>query len=177
MRRKLAAEETIRGVTITIHKNSTFNTYFILLCVFLSGCSIKQSGSKPIYSRSDEDMSRRLRAEVRQWEGTPYRFGGTSRYGIDCSGFAMTLYKEAIGIQLPRTTKFQAQMGEAIPLKRLRVGDLVFFVQPDKKLHSGVYLGSDEFAHASTIKGVTVSKITDPFWKQSFWKARRVFQQ
>ena len=118
-------------------------------------------------------LEHRLRSEVRQWEGTPHRMGGTTRRGIDCSGFVQRLYRDIFALQIPRSTDLQVKTGRSIGIDRLRAGDLVFFRIPDKKGHVGIYLGQAEFAHASTSKGVTVSSLQEHYWRRSYWTARR----
>jgi murein DD-endopeptidase / murein LD-carboxypeptidase len=116
----------------------------------------------------------RLRAAVRQWEGTPHRMGGTRRNGIDCSGFVQRIFDDLFNIQLPRSTALQVHAGEAVSRRHLRPGDLVFFHPPHKVRHVGVYLGSGEFAHASTSKGVTISRLSTTYWRHAYWTARRI---
>lgn len=118
-------------------------------------------------------MAERLSAEVAKWDGTPHRMGGTSRQGVDCSGFVQRLYKDLFDVQLPRTTTLQVRSGQPVAQGRLTPGDLVFFKPPYKRNHVGVYLGDERFAHASTSKGVTISSLSDAYWRQSYWTARR----
>jgi cell wall-associated NlpC family hydrolase len=116
----------------------------------------------------------RLRAAVRQWAGTPHRMGGTRRNGIDCSGFVQRIYTDLFNIQLPRSTALQVHAGEAVSRRHLRPGDLVFFRPPHKVRHVGIYLGSGEFAHVSTSKGVTISRLRTGYWRHAYWTARRI---
>jgi cell wall-associated NlpC family hydrolase len=118
-------------------------------------------------------VERRLRSEVRHWEGTPHRLGGSSRRGIDCSGFVQRLYRDVFGRRIPRSTALLVKSGAPVASRQLRTGDLVFFKVPDKGRHVGIYLGRAEFAHASTSKGVTISSLEDQFWHRSYWTARR----
>jgi cell wall-associated NlpC family hydrolase len=118
-------------------------------------------------------VEQRLRAEVRQWQGTPHCMGGESRRGIDCSGFVRRLYRDIYGRRIPRSTALQVKSGRAVGQNQLRTGDLVFFRVPGKGRHVGIYLGRSEFAHASTSKGVIVSSLEDRFWRRAYWTARR----
>lgn len=118
-------------------------------------------------------VEQRLRSEVRKWEGTPHQMGGTTRQGIDCSGFVQRLYRDIFGQQIPRSTDLQVKSGQLIGKDQLRTGDLVFFRNSYKGRHVGIYLGKAEFAHASTSKGVTFSSLQDHYWRQSYWTARR----
>jgi probable lipoprotein NlpC len=118
-------------------------------------------------------LERRLRTEVKRWQGTPHRMGGATRRGIDCSGFVQRLYRDIFDWRIPRSTALQVQSGRPVGKSHLRTGDLVFFKVPDKGRHVGIYLGEAEFAHASTSRGVTVSSLADRYWRQVYWTARR----
>jgi cell wall-associated NlpC family hydrolase len=118
-------------------------------------------------------VEQRLRSKVRQWEGTPYRMGGSSRRGVDCSGFVHRLYRDIFVQQIPRSTALLVKSGRPIGKNKLRTGDLVFFKVPHKGRHVGIYLSRMEFAHASTSKGVTISSLEDHYWYRCYWTARR----
>jgi cell wall-associated NlpC family hydrolase len=118
-------------------------------------------------------VEQRLRAEVRQWEGTPHRMGGSTLRGIDCSGFVQRLYRDIFDRRIPRSTALQVKSGRPVGHRRLRTGDLVFFKVPHKGRHVGIYLGHAQFAHASTSRGVTISNLEDPYWHRLYWTARR----
>ncbi len=109
-----------------------------------------------------------------QWKGVKYKMGGLSKKGIDCSGFAYATYREKFGIALPRSTKLQSQVGTEIEKKQLRPGDLVFFKTGLKVRHVAIYIEDGKFLHASTKKGVMISKLNDYYWDDKYWHARRV---
>lgn len=100
------------------------------------------------------------------WYGTPYKFGGTSEKGVDCSGFTNILYKEIYNIQLPRTSKDIADNVKRKFTKDLKEGDLVFFSfgKSGTINHVGVYLHNNKFVHASTSKGVIISNLSEPYY-------------
>lgn len=114
-----------------------------------------------------------LNIYIRDWQGTPYRFGGLSHRGVDCSGFTLMTYREIFGLQLPRTTKEQAGWGEKVKRAQLNPGDLVFFKTGFRQKHVGIYLQDYQFVHASLSKGVTISSLDDDYWQSHFWQARR----
>jgi lipoprotein Spr len=106
---------------------------------------------------------------------TPHRMGGTTKKGIDCSGFVMAVHK-AYDIELPHSSEEQARYGAIIAdMDKLKRGDLVFFYDSYKTshfiTHSGIYLGEGEFIHTSSKKGVSIAKIDDPY----YWGRRFLF--
>ncbi len=111
-----------------------------------------------------------------EWRGTPYVLGGQSRKGVDCSGFVQTTFKNRFGINLPRSTKDQANYGKKISLKQVKTGDLVFFKtgRGPHGYHVGIYVKEDQFVHASTKGGVIFSSLNSPYWKKAYWQTRRI---
>ena len=114
-----------------------------------------------------------LREAAPRWLGIPYRWGGTTRRGIDCSAFVQQYVRETLAIELPRTTAGQRYEGVAIERDELRAGDLVFFRRRGVR-HVGVYLSAGEFVHASSSRGVTVSDMTRGYWDRHYWMSRRI---
>lgn len=144
----------------------------LLAGLLLSGCA----GSPPVLTQVDhkDPVRNRLLLAYAGWQGTPYRFGGDDRRGVDCSGFIQQVFLQLDGRRLPRTTEQQAQQGETVPLHRLQPADLVFFKTGWKQRHAGIYLGNGEFMHASTSSGVMVSRLDNPYWQDAWWMARRL---
>ncbi|WP_301099510.1 NlpC/P60 family protein [Otariodibacter sp.] len=105
------------------------------------------------------------------WAGTRYRFGGTTKAGIDCSAFVQVVMSKAFNMHLPRVTTGQKNMGKSISKSELRPGDLVFF---RKNGHVGVYIGDGKFVHSSTSQGVTTSSLSDRYWSRNYTQSRRV---
>ncbi|MDH4162405.1 MAG: NlpC/P60 family protein [Nitrospirota bacterium] len=117
-----------------------------------------------------------LKTEVDKYLGTPYRFGGDSRNGIDCSAFTRRVYRGQ-GVELPRTSREQARVGNGVTYSNVRTGDLIFF---DTSIngnisHVGVHLGNNVFAHASSSKGVTRSSLKEKYYVKRFVKGGRIF--
>lgn len=117
-----------------------------------------------------------IRAEGQDWLGTPYRWGGTTRRGIDCSSFVQQLVRSTFDIELPRTTATQVARGVRISRDDLVPGDLVFFRRRGVR-HVGVYLGGGEFIHASSSRGVTVSTMESGYWDRYYWQSRRILPE
>lgn len=122
-----------------------------------------------------ETESRRqaLIQSVDSWMGTPYRFGGSDRSGVDCSAFVRSVFREALDLRLPRTTGEQRRAGTVIDGSDIGFGDLVFFRISRSQGHVGVVIGDGQFAHASSSSGVTVSSLDDPYWRTRFDRAVR----
>ena len=127
--------------------------------------------SSPITS----ELEHNLLSFYRAWAGVPYQFGGNSRYGIDCSAFVQKTYSNVLNVRLPRTTDMQVKVGQRIEYRNALVGDLVFFKTSPSVRHVGVYIGQKRFVHASTSKGVIVSRLDNPYWASKFWHFRRVY--
>jgi cell wall-associated NlpC family hydrolase len=114
--------------------------------------------------------------EVIKYLETPYKYGGSTQKGMDCSAFTLQVYKNSLTVDLPRSTSQQYKIGDEINKDELKFGDLVFFNTRKRSFpgHVGIYLGENKFAHASRSLGVTVSSIDDAYYKKRFVGARRV---
>nr|WP_197038253.1 NlpC/P60 family protein [Halomonas saliphila] len=117
-----------------------------------------------------------LLAQHERWAGTPYRLGGTSRRGIDCSALVQNVFSETFRLELPRSTGEQVQQGTPIARDELQVGDLVFFRPPGRYDHVGIYVGDGYFLHASTSQGVIISELDNSYWQRYYWQARRTLE-
>ncbi len=155
-----------------------------LLMVSFTGC---QGGvrhtSKPIeiinatahVSLSNEAaVTRSLNAQLKEWKAVRYNYGGMSKRGVDCSGFVYLTYLSYFGVELPRTASQQAELGQAIPQRHLRPGDLVFFKTGRITRHVGIYVEGRHFIHASKSQGVIRSSLDDDYWAARYWKAKRM---
>lgn len=106
--------------------------------------------------------------------GAPYRFGGSSLKGIDCSSFVQKIYR-IFDIQLPRNAAQQSKVGISISRENLTQGDLVFFHTKRSLGHVGIYIGNNEFVHASSkSKGVRIDSLETPYYQKRFQRAVRV---
>lgn len=117
---------------------------------------------------------------ARRYLGVPHCMGGTTHRCMDCSGLLLRSFADN-GITLPHSSEEQARYGRIIGQKEeLRPGDLLFFIRTYKTsrfiTHSGIYIGDGTFIHASTSRGVTVTRLADGWWNARFLLATRVFE-
>lgn len=118
-----------------------------------------------------------LLMEIIKYLDTPYKYGGSTLNGIDCSAFTQSVYQDALNVNLNRTARDQFTQGKVISSKEeLRFGDLIFFntrrrVRPG---HVGIYIGDGLFAHASTKGGVMISSLDEDYYSKRYMGARRV---
>lgn len=108
------------------------------------------------------------------WKAVRYRFGGSSKKGVDCSAFVQLTFREQFGINLPRSTSEQQKIGKKIQRIKLHAGDLVLFRAGPTGRHVGIYLGNNKFVHASASIGVTISSLNDQYWHKRYYAGRRV---
>jgi probable lipoprotein NlpC len=110
------------------------------------------------------------------WLGTPYRFGGLTEKGIDCSAFVREVFRSAGQMELPRTARMQYKVGEKVDRDELMFGDMIFFKTSSYAsiTHVGIYLSDDLFVHASSRQGVTVSSLNSRYYSSRYRGGRRV---
>lgn len=124
-----------------------------------------------------------LLSEAETYLGTPYRYGGTTRNGIDCSAFVLSVFGAAVGINLPRVAAAQALEGENIDREHLQKGDLIFFSQGGGRIsHVGIVYdvtseGDIKFIHSSSSNGVSITSLNNSsYWSPKFRFAKRIIR-
>lgn len=154
---------------------------------FQKSCGIKADGligpatysallgrDMPEISRSINYVAGRIVSLSMNYIGVPYVFGGTSPYGFDCSGYVQYVFANA-GVSLPRTADVQYEVGTPISTTDLVSGDLVFFsTYTYGASHVGIYLGDNNFIHASSSRGVTIDSLGSSYWSSHYIGARRI---
>ncbi len=150
---------------------------FMILCVII--LLFTQCAASKKTKINDADL---VIKTAKSYLGTPYKWGGTTRKGMDCSGLVCTSY-ERVGKKLPRTVVEQSKLGKDVGIASLRKGDLLVFRIKRKKKgkvwHTGIVtevVNRDKilFIHASSSKGVTVSNLMSDYYQKYFKKARRL---
>ncbi|RTQ99168.1 C40 family peptidase [Halomonas nitroreducens] len=141
-------------------------TGWLLMILALAGCAGRELSTRDTLQLSVDRAL--ILAEARQTLGTPYRYGGTSSRGLDCSGLVQRVYARA-GIRVPRTSRRQY---ERLPrIERARPGDLLFFATAGRgqASHVGIYLGDGEMIHApGRGRRVSITSLSQDYWQERF---------
>lgn len=123
----------------------------------------------------EEGDNEALYNAIQSWMGTPYQFGGSTKAGVDCSGFVSNIYQEVYQRTLHRVANDMQLDCILISRSELQEGDLVFFTNSKGRVsHVGIFLKNDIFAHSSTSRGVIISRLGDSYWSKHFYKGGRV---
>jgi cell wall-associated NlpC family hydrolase len=152
-----------------------------VLLITLSGCA----GSPPRTDFSDPPRdagrpSTPVQKEViktaQSLLGTPYKYGGTTPEGFDCSGFINYVFRNAVDVALPRQTQGLVRAGKPVSVAELRPADLVYFkIEHQKPLHVGIYLGDGKFIHSPSTRGkVNIQRLNQEYWRDRYLGARRL---
>ncbi|RZK52790.1 MAG: glycoside hydrolase [Pedobacter sp.] len=125
----------------------------------------------------DATSNLKLYKFIYEWIGTPYRFGGNTKKGIDCSAFTKAIYDKVFNTTILRNSRDIFSMVNPLAKTELKEGDLVFFKIKSRSItHIGIYLGDDRFAHASSTRGVVISNLNDPYYNRYFYKGGRILE-
>ncbi len=155
----VAAKKELRENSVS-YKDSLFYKYY------------SQTLGLKLEYHEDKD----LLETVADWIGTPYRAGGSTQKGTDCSGFVTRVYKEVYGITLSRSSRSMFHDVSRVARNKMETGDLVFFRRgPGKPIyHVGIYLKDGKFIHSATNGGVMINSLHSPYYKRNFYAAGRV---
>lgn len=146
-------------------KKLTFILFFFLISFFTK--------SQDIFAKKYEEQT--IYNFISEWVKTPYRFGGQTKKGIDCSALTLKFFKEIYNLNIPRTASQQYKASEKIKKSQLETGDLVFFRNNSRtSWHVGVYLNEGWFFHSTPKKGVTFANINDGYYERVFYGGGRL---
>lgn len=182
------------NISCVVNYRNLFFIFFKLLFIFfISSCSSKKQVLKNDTSVHIADKqfiefysarlgitlksgcNKKLIETVTSWLNAPYKYGGNTKQGTDCSGFVQQVYAEVYGVTLARSAADIFTQCKKINRSELKEGDLVFFkINSSKVGHVGIYLTDEYFIHASTKKGVIVSSLNEEYYAKYFYSAGRI---
>lgn len=137
--------------------------------------SIKKKYAEKLSVSESDIKNEKLYQFINDWYGVKYKYGGKNKSGIDCSGLTSALYLTVYKKTISSNTKDLVSEVKKIKESDLKEGDLVFFNTNGKSIsHVGVYLQNHKFVHASTKKGVMISDMNEPYFKQTYVSSGRV---
>jgi len=136
-----------------------------------------QISETPIVEGQDEGITDKILSYARDLLGIPYRFGGVTLKALDCSAFVQKVFK-SIGIDIPRTAREQFKIGREVDRDDISKGDLVFFkTYSGYPSHVGIYIGDNQFIHASRRgRKVTIDSLDEPYYQKRFIGAKRLIE-
>jgi cell wall-associated NlpC family hydrolase len=145
---------------------------FITAIVLIAGCT--SSSPQRIYKLQTSNTGEQIVHISKQLIGSPYRYGGESPSGFDCSGLVSYIYRE-LGISVPRSSRQLHKQSHKVSLGSLQPGDLVFFaISKNKISHVGIYASEKQFIHApSSGKRVSMASLDNPYWEKRLIGAGR----
>jgi cell wall-associated NlpC family hydrolase len=156
----------------------------LLLILTITSCKSKQKSITYKHKTSynvKQSKTERIIKNAKNYLGTKYKYSGTTKKGMDCSGLIYTSFKKE-SIQLPRRSIEIAKLGQVIPLRQIKKGDLLFFNTGNKNKinHVGLVTKTTNnkiyFIHASTKRGVIISSMDEKYYKTKFVKAKRILK-
>lgn len=169
--------------------------FYSVIWVLLGMCLVinLSCAPRPLYrSKGNENQKNRSRQNglykieggelqelfqvINSYLGVPYRWGGTSRKGMDCSGFVSVVFREVFQLNLPHSARKIFRLGYPLTWHQLQPGDLVFFrdIESQGVSHVGIYLGEGKFAHASVTRGVVISHLNEDYYRTRFVGGRKI---
>ncbi len=165
----------MRKSSVLVTPKITFLWMGFALMLFIASCGSRKNTSTTSAAKAADAMakikSKPLHRFINSWAGTPYRLGGLTKSGIDCSGFVLLLQKEIYSKNLPRRSRDQADAVTSKNINNLNEGDLIFFSFGGKEVdHVGTYLNGTSFVHASTKRGVVVDDFSLPAYQNAIVK-------
>lgn len=156
--------------------------YILLIIAFTAtSCATRKSATAKTYKSLEEKYAQQLGVSkesisnktlysfINEWEGVRYEYGGKTKKGVDCSGFASILYKEVFGREISGSSRSIYDQCSKLPENELKEGDLVFFAIESKDVsHVGIYLQNNKFVHATTKAGVRIDDLHSEYYKKYF---------
>ena len=180
---------------MSIFKNIFLFLFLSSLIISISSCKSHKDSTSDNNSSTNSSKSKKVKEKyatilkvdeskidnvklysfIDEWYGVPYKYGGKTKSGIDCSNFTSTLYSNIYSKTISGSSSSIFEQCKTISKSNLEEGDLVFFkIEGDKISHIGVYLQNNKFVHATTKKGVMIDDLDEAYYKKYFYKAGRL---
>ena len=150
---------------------STLRKAALLFGLGLASAGIQLWAEAPLLIAKARDVRARLVLYAENYLGVPYVYGGLTAKGIDCSGLVYRVFKDVLGLGVPRTTKTLYDFSERVNRESLEPGDLVFFDTTGPLAHVGIFAGEGVFIHAASEgprTGVIKSSLDEAYWSEAF---------
>ena len=180
---------------MSIFKNIFLFLFLSSLIISISSCKSHKDSTSDNNSSTNSSKSKKVKEKyatilkvdeskidnvklysfIDEWYGVPYKYGGKTKSGIDCSNFTSTLYSNIYSKTISGSSSSIFEQCKTISKSNLEEGDLVFFkIEGDKISHIGVYLQNNKFVHATTKKGVMIDDLDEAYYKKYFFKGGRL---
>ena len=179
----LEKEMSVQGVNAYTNSSELVATNTFSVKTSLTKGSLESLTSSLAGSLASSDLNYsyikdELMNKIIEYINTPYVWGGTSKSGIDCSGFVQTVMYNAFNVSLPRTSFEQSLIGDDVSTENLQFGDLLFFdtMHKGRVTHVAIYLKDGYFAHSGSHTGVAIASLNDDFYAGTFLRAKRVIR-
>ncbi|UMX48626.1 NlpC/P60 family protein [Klebsiella pneumoniae] len=152
--------------------------FMLAAALILAGCSSHRAPPPNPRLADSITVVANLNEQLRSWRGAPYRYGGMTPRGVDCSGFVVPrTFRDKFALQLPRETREQAEIGTRIPISAICCPAIWCSSKPAQGRAACTLastIPTTQFIHASTSQGVTRPSLDNVYWNKKFWQARRI---
>lgn len=168
-------------IVLVFKMRKSYRIFPLLISLYVIVSCTPQFAPRPYFAGQDrlivshDDLVENIKVEIKKFYGAPYKWGGETPRGTDCSGMVKTIYRNALNIDLPHNAQAIYKESKKIFKIDLQFGDLVFFSSSGRRVtHMGIYIDKGFFVHASSSRGVILSKLSEKYYKKQFVGAGRI---